>query len=381
MDSETVTVKDLEKINEVHKIARFYGFRLVNSPKIEKQDFDSIKNLGEYRNLVEKVALLRIYFDNKFISSPQPVCIYCDRPFPGLKEKKKSNYLEGSLACLGSTKSICECLCIESALSILNKIGYKNLEIHVNSVGDKESMVEFQKRIVAFIRKNINDFPTNLRQTLKKDIFAILRENENECYKECPKSIDFLSEQSRNHFKEVLEFLETTEIPYQVDHKLFSNSDIGTETVFSINSDGEELAFGFRFSKLAKKIGYKKDAPGCILDISAHLKKKLKKVKAREFKPQFYLVQFGPEAKLKSFSVLRELEKTGTNVLHSITKDKLGTQMGAAHNSEALYLLIIGQKEALENTVMVRNTITHAQTIIPLSQFANCIKEIIKDGI
>jgi histidyl-tRNA synthetase len=231
-----------------------------------------------------------------------------------------------------------------------------------------------------FIRKRCNDFGANLRQAIKKDLFAIFKEDEDKyefIKAECPKSIDFLSEPSRLHFKEVLEFLEIMDIPYQINHCLIGDPDIGSETIFSIKEDGEELAFGFRFNRLAKKIGCKKDLPATFLNISAPLKKNLNKVKVKTTKPQFYLVQFGPDAKLKSFIVMEELYKAGASVIHAIAKDKLGSQMGVAETSEAPYIILIGQKEALENSVVIRNSATRAQEIVPICDLAAKVKELI----
>jgi histidyl-tRNA synthetase len=260
--------------------------------------------------------------------------------------------------------------------------------VQINSIGDKDSENEFQKKLALFIRKNINSFSAGLRQAVKKDLFTVLRECKEEWQSfeaECPKSIDFLSESSRLHFKEVLEFLEVMNIPYSINHSLVGDPDIGSETIFAIKEDNgglpagrQELAYGFRFNRLAKKIGCKKDLPGTILNISSRLKKNLKKVKIKITKPDFYLVQFGPEAKLKSFLVLEELYKAGgINVVHSITKDKLGGQIGAAEMSEAPYIILIGQKEALENSVVIRNTATRAQQIVPISELAAKVKELI----
>ncbi len=94
-------------------------------------------------------------------------------------------------------------------------------------------------------------------------------------------------------------------------------------------------------------------------------------------KPQFYLVQFGPDAKLKSFLILEELYKVGAGVIHAIAKDKLGSQMGIAEISEAPYILLIGQKEALENSVIIRNTSTRAQETVPICELASKIKGLI----
>ena len=383
MERKPVLDRELKELTSPGKIAKFYGFLPISSPHLLKQDFDFVKNFEESSHPAEKAALLRIYFEDRMMGLPQPVMFYCDRPFPASKEKKKPLRLECSITSIGSPKSVCECLSMQAGISILKEIGHKNLEIHLNSIGDKDSMNEFQKKLTLFVRKNYNDFPADLRQAVKKDLFAILREKKEEWQgflTECPKSIDFLSEASRLHFKEVLEFLEIMSLPYTIDYHLVGDLDIGSETVFSIvdnaKDGGEELAYGFRFNRLAKKIGCKKEMPCTILNISTKLKKNLKKVKVKKVPPQFYLVQFGTEAKLRSFLILEELYKAGASVIHSIAKDKLGSQIGIAETSEAPYILLIGQKEALDNSVLVRNTITRSQNLVPIPDLASHIKKL-----
>lgn len=383
MDHKPIPDRNVKETTGAGKIAKFYGFQPIIPPVIEKQDIEYTKNFDSASHPAEKAALLRMYFEEKMMSLTQPNMFYCDRPFHGIKgpgaERKKPSQLDCSLVSLGSGKSVCECLSIKTGVTILNSMGYKDLEVEINSIGDKDSMNEFQKKLTIFVRKNFSSFPAELRQAIKKDVFAVFRENKDgseSFLAECPKSIDFLSESSRLHFKEVIEFLEIMNISYRINHSLVGDLDIGSETIFSIKNNEEELAYGFRFNRLAKKIGCKKEVPCAILNISAKLKKTVKKVKIKATKPQFYLVQFGPEAKLKSFLVLDELYKVGASVAHSIAKDKLGGQMSVVESSEAPYMILIGQKEALENSVVIRNTATRAQEIVPIPELAAKIKEL-----
>ena len=232
-----------------------------------------------------------------------------------------------------------------------------------------------------FIKKNYNSFPSELRQAIKKDMFVLLTENKKEwqSFKEqCPKSIDFLSESSRAHFKEVLEFLEIMEVPYILDNTIIGDIKFCSETIFSFISDKnpkEILAYGFRTNRLAKKIGQKKDIPSVFLNIDIKITA-LKKIKLKKDNPNFYLIQFGPEAKLKSLVVLEELRKAGQSVFHSIAKDKLGGQMGVAENLNIPYIILIGQKEALQNSVILRNVATRAQELVPIPELLDRIKKI-----
>lgn len=385
MDRKIVFDRNLKETTEAGKIAKFYGFQPITPPALEKKDFEYAKQLESATQGAEKAALVRMYFEEKLFTQLQPNLFYCERPFPGSKENKKPSRQESAVISLGSAKSVCECLSIQAAVAILNSLGYKDLEVEINSIGDKESAAEFSKKMSVFVRKNINSFPPDLRQATKKDLYALFK-NDNEklsdLIAEAPKAIDFLSESSRVHFKEVLEFMETVGLSYAINHCLVGDPNIGSETVFAIKeadevgTDSSHLAQGFRFNRLAKRVGYKKDLPATVLNISAKLKKKAKKVKLKTEKPKFYLVQFGFEARLKSFIVLDELRRAGASVCHSITKDKLGSQMSIAENSEASYILLIGQKEALENSVVIRHTATRAQETVSLAEFGPRIKEL-----
>jgi histidyl-tRNA synthetase len=64
--------------------------------------------------------------------------------------------------------------------------------------------------------------------------------------------------------------------------------------------------------------------------------------------------------------------------LHAIAKDKLGGQINTAAVSGAPYIILVGQKEALENSVIIRNSANHAQEIVPIPNLAIRAKELIK---
>jgi len=372
----------VKEYNDAGALARFYGFQPILAPEIHKQDLEQVKKFDQSVSPGEKAALLRMYFEDKSISQPQPGMYWVERPFKGSGEKKKAHKLECLLVSMGSVKSVCECLAIQAGLAILHSLGYKDAELRLNSVGDKDSCNEFERKMTAFIRKNYNNYPGELRQALKKNVFALLTEPKKEWEQfrtECPKSIDFLSETSRNQFKEILEFLEMMDIPYTIDNTLVGDPSFGSETVFSFVSEkenGERLAFGVRTNRLGKKLGHKKEVPLVTLNIEAKYKKQPKKIKVKPYNPDFYLIQFGPEAKLKSFLVLEELRKAGASVAHSIARDKLGSQMGIAESSNIPYILLMGQKEALDNSIMLRNTATRAQELIPIPELAARIKKL-----
>ena len=93
-------------------------------------------------------------------------------------------------------------------------------------------------------------------------------------------------------------------------------------------------------------------------------------------KPKFYLVQLGREAKIKTLGLIENLRSNRIPVHHFIGKDKLTAQLQSAEQLKVSYLIIIGQKEALDGTATIRNMSTRAQDTIPLAQLPDYLKKI-----
>ena len=84
------------------------------------------------------------------------------------------------------------------------------------------------------------------RQNFKKDAFYLLHCNEcdenNKLKESAPTSVSCLSDISRAHFTEVLEFIETMEIPYKINNYLVPDKKYCSGTIFEIKetlNDGE----------------------------------------------------------------------------------------------------------------------------------------------
>ena len=101
-----------------------------------------------------------------------------------------------------------------------------------------------------------------------------------------------------------------------------------------------------------------------------------KKIYKQLPRPKFYLVQLGRDAKIKSLSLLELLRSHRIPVHHFIGKDKLTAQLSNAENLRVAYLIIIGQKEALDGTATIRNMITRAQDTIPVANLPDYLKHI-----
>jgi histidyl-tRNA synthetase len=191
-----------------------------------------------------------------------------------------------------------------------------------------------------------------------------------------------LSEPSRIFFMEILEYLETISIPYTINNNLIEHTEYATHTIFKIfakKSDKQEyecVASGGRWSGFAKKMGLKKDIPGISASIwlskQGAQESKPHKVK----KPKFYFIQMGQEAKLKSLNLISVLRQARIPVFHSLTKDKLTLQLASAEHLRVPYVIIMGQKESMDNTVLIREMSNRSQDTIRLVEIAEYLKKL-----
>ncbi|HEU0081193.1 MAG TPA: His/Gly/Thr/Pro-type tRNA ligase C-terminal domain-containing protein [Candidatus Paceibacterota bacterium] len=393
-----------EGLDSVGEAALYYGFTPLALPHIHPEDSAEAKKISEGEIVVdhddhqegatlrleEKIALLRLYEKERMWTLSQPVMFYFRKPFVGDRRKPNPKESHHGLEIVGTNKSIAEAMLIQASLAILRDAGETGLHVEINSIGDKESLARFTREITAFYRKNVASLPLKCRETLKKDVFSLLGCDHEACVRlarDCPKSINFLSERSRQHFKEVLEYLEILEIPYVINNALVANRDYCSETVFEIRRDDPKahpLAIGIRYDTLARRLGAKKDLPAVGVSIALPRAAGGKPAKspllkqsaiAKILNPQVCFMQLGSEAKQKSLCLIETLRQARIPVAQSLAKDKMAGQVGLAEKTQAPIVVIMGKKEAMEDSVIVRETATRAQDSVPLAEVAARLKK------
>ena len=366
--------------------ATYFGFMPIAAPKITEADLEMTAHCAPHPHFdaAERAALIRTYLEHNFASLPHPLAVVYKK---AQVKKRPAGY---SLHFIGAPNGIAEATLIRAALSMLSEEGYKNMRVDVNCIGDKESINVYERELINFAKKFGGDLPEHLRLSIKEDIWNLFKHEEEEAIalrSMAPSAVSFLSAQSRLHFKEVLEYLEALGIEFRLTPDLVGEKNHSSHTIFAIRSVGgitpEEaerentLAVGYRYSRLTKKMGLRKEIPMASVTlfprVGAEPDKKIYKQLPR---PKFYLVQLGQAAKIKTLSLIELLRSHRIPVHHFLGKDKLTVQLSNAENLRVAYLIIIGQKEALDGTATIRNVATRAQDTIPLDQLPLYLKNI-----
>ncbi|MEI6580699.1 MAG: histidine--tRNA ligase [bacterium] len=397
---------------KAQEVAVYYGFKPIDTPMLEHEKVFT-SGIGEGTDIIDKemytlktkggdhlalrpehtASLMRAYIEHGMQTMPQPVMFYQYGPTFRHDNPQRGRYrqfFQFDLDSLGSDKSIMDALVIKVGMSILEEAGATNLSISINSIGDKECRGAYLKELTSYYKKHIGALPATDRERLKTNPLRILDSKDiktKEINENAPDSVSFLCPSCKKHFKEVLEYLEEMNIPYSINKNLVRGLSYYTRTVFEVieEAGGEDgtpltIAGGGRYDYLARQLGSKKEVPAVGFSIGVDrivASPWYKKLSPRIIKkPKIYFIQLGAEAKLKSLAIIEILRKAHIPIAQALSKDSLGSQLAIAEKLAIPFVLIFGLKEALNDSVIVRNMSNRSQETIKLPDLLEYLKEV-----
>ncbi len=402
------------KIYEVvSSAADFYGFEKIDTPILEETELFS-KGIGLATDIVKKemyslktkggdylslrpegtAPVARAYIENGMKNWPQPVKLWYFGPFFRYEKpqlKKYRQFWQFGFEILGESNSVADAQIIQILYVILKELKLKNLFVKVNSIGCNQCRPYYKKLLTSYFKSREFSLCGDCKRRLRENVLRILDCKEENCQKikaGAPQTLDHLCDECHLHFKEVLEFLDEIEIPYNLDPYLVRGLDYYSKTVFEIFSRDEDeetsqiaLGGGGRYDRLIKPLGGK-ETPACgmaggverIIDLM-----KIQDVKIfKGSKKQIFLAQLGGLAKRKSLKLLEDFRKAKIKVSESFGRDSLKAQLNRANRLGSKYTLILGQKEAIENSIIVRNMETGRQETVKLEKVVEVMRKKLK---
>ena len=411
LPEDQVYFKKVQK--SVESIANYYSFEKIETPVLEFAEVFS-KGTGTGTDIIEKemytfrtkggdlVALrpeytpvvMRSYIEHGMHNLPQPVklwylgpCFRHERPQAG----RYRQFNQFGFEAIGENNSSIDGQIIQMSYDVLKELGFKNLTIEVNSIGDSECRPYFKKILTSYFKSRRSSLCSDCQRRLKENPLRILDCKEEKCQRVkagAPQIIDHLCEKCHAHFKEVLEFLDELELPYTLNPYLVRGLDYYTKTVFEVLENSEDgktqgtLMGGGRYDGLAKILGGR-DTPAC--GVAGGVERIVNLMKTREKKPELkqdeakiFLAQLGQMAKRKSMKLFEEFRAAKIPVAESFSKDSLKAQLRTANKLNIRWVLIFGQKEALEDFIILRDMDTGIQKEIKLDKVVSEMKNKIK---
>jgi histidyl-tRNA synthetase len=298
----------------------------------------------------------------------------------GTRSPVPSQTLE--LHILGAHASIAEALLIMVTSAIADEIGVQRRTLSLNSIGSIESSNRFVRDVGAFLRKHLDSISPTLRPRAASDPLGTLIqlfEKGHPAMARAPQSVEYLTEDERRRFWELLEYLEMASVPYELNAAVLGSRDFWAHTLFEMSTNdegtGARIAFanGGRYDPLASRlVGHPTTA--ALATFTCEIRGKSRVQPIRRSAPVLYFAHLGPEARRRALPLLEILRREGVPIEQSLMYDRLQQQMERAKSTKVSHLLIMGHKEAVEGTVLVREVATNSQEAIPIPELMGYLR-------
>jgi histidyl-tRNA synthetase len=396
------------------EIAVAYGFEHIDTPVLEETAL-FVRGVGKYTDIVEKelysfetlggskltlrpegtAGVMRAYISNGMVNLPQPVKLWYegamfrhDRPQHG----RYRQFYQFGCEVIGEDDAVTDAQLILISHIILKELGIK-ATININSIGTPEVRTNYRNALISFFRGYRAKLSEEDKKRLLRNPMRLLDSKDPamlEIRAEAPQIVDWLDETSKMHFMRVLEYLDESNVPYQLDPYLVRGLDYYTGTVFEIFPEQEPVAPGMpeeagpialggggRYDGLAEILGGRPTpAVGFSLGLDrvvSHLK--TLGVRPEKFPREVFVAQLGEQGRKKALAIFEELRKAGVSAGEAFSKDSIRVQMDVANRLGAKFAIVIGQKEVLDGTALIRDMDSGTQEIVDASKIVQEIKK------
>ncbi len=323
------------------------------------------------------------YFENKLNAIEGPVLFYSIESVP------RSGDVALSLQVFNVKKSIGEALLIQTIRSLLNDLGLSQFTVRINSLGDSDSSTRYVRDLTNFLRKRVDEMPPSARELMKDHAIVSLMhliEREHDLARRSPNPLEYLTDGSRKHFREIVEYLDMSGTPFEIDPKLMGHHECYSDALFAFDvldeqrmplADSPLHIRGGRYSTFVQKMTKTKvPAVGALLVLKdKKLPQSVSTPRAGQDSP-IYMVQLGFGPKVKTLLLIDELRRAGISVRQNILSDSLSEQLRHAESTNARYAVILGHKEFMDGTVIIRDLHQQNQESLPVTSLVSHLRKV-----
>lgn len=331
-------------------------------------------------------GVVRAYIEHGMSSQPQPVKVFSLGPLFRYEQPQSGRFRQFhqlNLEAIGSSEAALDAEMIAITGQILSNLGIQKINVQVNSIGCAKCRPDYINLLIEHYRGKSRNICADCRRRMKSNPLRLLDCKNSKCSRlavGAPSAVDHLCRDCHDHFKEVLEFLDELDAPYNLNPLLVRGLDYYTKTVFEFwpeDKNNFSLASGGRYDDLVELLGGKPTpAVGIALGIERILE--MAELKLERESIDVFLAQLGGLAKKKALKLFLELQAQGFKVDSNLSKNSLKSQLKTANRVRAKYALILGQKEALEESIILRNMESGVQEVIALDKIVQALKKKLK---
>ncbi|MBE5763276.1 MAG: histidine--tRNA ligase [Clostridiales bacterium] len=386
--------------NTVRKVALDFNIKEIRTPTFEHTEL-FLRGVGDTTDIVNKemytfndkgdrsmtlkpegtAGVARAFIENSLYANTQPTKMYYitpvfryERPQAGRLREHHQFGIEyyGSESYMADVEVMCV------AKTIFDRLGVKDLELNINSIGCPECRKKYNEALKAYLKDNFDKLCSTCKERYEKNPLRILDCKEEGCKAitaKAPIILDYLCDDCKLHHENVLKELDKLNIKYVVNPHIVRGLDYYTRTVFefvstSIGAQGT-VCGGGRYNNLVEQVGGK---PCPAVGFGMGLERLILTLESlglsvgEEEVPTLYIASLSEKAKDMIMPFAMNLRQNGISVEIDLMDRAFKGQMKYANKIGAKYLLVLGDDELQTNEAKIKDMASGEETPIKLNE-------------
>ncbi|GBG05100.1 histidine--tRNA ligase [Lactobacillus rodentium] len=375
------------------------NYREIRTPAFENYEIFA-RSSGESSDVVEKemydfhdkgdrhialrpegtAGVVRAYVENKIYGPDyvKPFNVFYIAPmyrYERPQAGRQREFHQIGVESFGSANPLADIETIVMGNDLLNALGVKNFELHINSLGNEDVRKAYHDALVNYFTPVKDQLSEDSQRRLETNPLRILdskEEQDKQFLPDAPKIVDYLDEESKANFKTITDTLTNLGIKYVLDDDLVRGLDYYTGVIFEFMVEDKNLwqskttiLGGGRYDHLVEEFdGPQTPAVGFGIG-EERLMLVLKEQNPKFFEDEgidFFITNIGEGTAQKTVEIARKLRSQGLKVQYDVDQKKLKAQFRKADRVHAKYVITLGAKE-LENGTLNIKRLSDGQTI------------------
>lgn len=411
-----VILSEADKYTFIEKtlaqVAEIFGFKEFRTPIIESSDL-FMRSVGGSSDIVRKemyafedkggrnitlrpemtAGTIRSIVEAKlFANQDYPIKAYYVGPNFRYERPQQGRYRQFNqfgIESVGSNTPYRDAEVITYGDFVLKLLGFKNLKLKINTLGDDESKKAYHKALKEYLANHVENMCEDCKGRYELNVLRVLDckvPHDIEIVKNAPKIIDFLTDKARIDFEKVLEVLDVTGIEYEIDPLLVRGLDYYSGVVFEYHYTSSKaknygaIGAGGHYDKLVKELdGPELEGVGTAFGIErlASIMDDDELFEDKDFENNIdvYVMPFGDESLQTANLITMLLRANGFKTDICFENKSFGQMFKKAERRNALVAIILGEEEIKNKTATVKNLETQTQKTVKIDDLVNTIDE------
>ena len=393
---EAKKFKMAEKV--IEEVMGIYNINYIRTPVFENSELFR-RGVGEETDIVSKemyefkdksdrsltlrpegtAGVVRSYIENKMTNNlVKPVKFYYLEPMYRYERPQKGRYREFTqfgIEVLGESNPLIDMEVISAVIEIFNRLGLENIKLKINTLGDKETREKYKKLLIDHFNNYKDNLCSDCQRRLVTNPLRILDckiDREKEFFKDAPKIRDYLSDQSKEYFKRIEEYLKELNINYEIDDNLVRGLDYYDELVFEIEVDNSTICGGGRYNRLVKELG---GDDTCAFGFAIGMERFLSLLELpKETEDLTYILALSDSERLEALKLARYLRNNNKRVDFDTESKSLKSQFKKSDNLNSRYLIFINDEKLKYGKVEIKDTLNSIKEEIEIDKILEYLK-------